>query len=173
MCPTVDVHFRSVCVHTILARLGANVLPLFRWLALFGFRGPGACDKRPIQSFSVYPVMCRAPDQYKRHGFIVFVCSVLCRAIEFQNTLEAARSSQLFRTNPQRYLALSFVKAFPIDAASPFNIGEHPAVRDFLSLMRKNFDVSALNNKAVSQSDISVGGVGVRSVSFLLQITAR
>lgn len=77
-------------------------------------------------------------------------CYVICRAIEVQNELEEARNSQLFRTNPQRYLALRFVKAFNIDVAAPFNIGEHPAVRDFLSLMRKNFDVSALNNKGVS-----------------------
>ena len=77
---------------------------------------------------------------------------VFYRAIAVEDDLQGARNSHLFQMNPKRYLALEFVKAFCIHSASPFSLAEHEPVRRFLSLMGKDFDVKALNNRLVSMN---------------------
>ena len=72
------------------------------------------------------------------------------RAAAVPDDLETVRESNLFRTDPDRFLSLEFVKAFPVHAASPFSLGEAEPVRRFCSLMRKKFNVGCFNNKAVS-----------------------
>lgn len=74
----------------------------------------------------------------------------LCGRAAGSDKLETARGSNLFRTDPDRFLALEFVKAFPIHAASPFSLAEAAPVRRFLSLMRESFNVESLNSEAVS-----------------------
>lgn len=71
----------------------------------------------------------------------------MCGAIEVHDDLEIAHNRHLFRTNPLRYSVLHFVKALPVDVASPVSLGEHPAARRSFWLMLRNFDSSALNNK--------------------------
>ena len=89
-------------------------------------------------------------------GLFIYFLPSLCidrvcdRAAAVSDDLETARESNLFRTDPDRFLALEFVKAFPVHAASPFSLAEAEPVRRFFSLMRKNFNVGCLNNKAVS-----------------------
>ena len=84
---------------------------------------------------------------------IVLFHSLAClaggRAAAVSDDLETARESNVFRTDPDRFLALGF-KAFPVHAASPFSLGEDEPVRRFGSLMRQKFIVGCLNNKAVS-----------------------
>ena len=46
------------------------------------------------------------------------------RAMAVSENLETALESNLFRTDPDRFLALEFVNAFPVHAASPFSLGE-------------------------------------------------
>lgn len=77
------------------------------------------------------------------------MCVVL-RAVETYDELQAARNSKLFRTDPQRFLVQEYVKAYPIDSAEPFNRAERASVRRLYSLLNKDFDVTGINNKAVS-----------------------
>lgn len=106
---------------------------------MFAFQLPTPCDKRLV-SLANTDTMASSISAY----------SVMCRTIGVHNDPEIARNSSLFRINPQRCLALRFVKEFPIDAASPFNLGEHPTVRDFLSLNLKSVDITAVENEAGS-----------------------
>ena len=62
--------------------------------------------------------------------------------------LEIAPVSHLFRTDPDRFLALDLVNVFPVDAAATFSLEEIGPVRRFSSLMRKNFRAEGFNNKA-------------------------
>ena len=83
---------------------------------------------------------------------IVLFHSLAClaggRAAAVSDDLETARESNVFRTDPDRFLALGFVKAFPVHNDSPFILGEAKSLRRFCSLMRQNFIVRCLN-KAV------------------------
>ena len=55
------------------------------------------------------------------------------RAAAVSDDFETARECNLFRTDPDRFLALEFVKAFPVHAASPFSLGEGEPVHCFVS----------------------------------------
>ena len=72
------------------------------------------------------------------------------RAAAVSGDIETARESNLFRTDPNCFLALDFVKAFPVHAASPFSLGSAENIGRFCSLMRKDFNVGCLNSDAVS-----------------------
>lgn len=80
----------------------------------------------------------------------MFAVHVHCRANGVVDDFEALRQTQLWKADHGRYLALEYVKAFPIDAASPFDLAERASVRQFLALMNKGFDVTRLNSTGVS-----------------------
>ena len=46
------------------------------------------------------------------------------RAAAFSDDLETARESNLFKTNPDRFLAVEFVQGFPVHAAYPFSLAK-------------------------------------------------
>ena len=60
------------------------------------------------------------------------------------DALETPWESNLFRADPNIFLALEFVTAYPVHAASPFSLGEDELVRRFCSLVRKDFNVGCL-----------------------------
>ena len=51
-----------------------------------------------------------------------FAPSRILRA--FSDDLETARESNLFKTNPDRFLAVEFVQGFPVHAAYPFSLAK-------------------------------------------------
>ena len=63
---------------------------------------------------------------------------VLChRAVAILDDIEIAWESNMFQTDPDRFLAVEYVKAFPAYAAATFSLAEGELVHRFLSLMRK------------------------------------
>ena len=52
----------------------------------------------------------------------------LCRAVVMSDDLEIARESNLFRADPDRFLALDYVKAFPVYAAAAVSLAESEPV---------------------------------------------
>ena len=68
--------------------------------------------------------------------------------------LEIAPVSNLFRTDPDRFLALDLVNVFPVDAAATFSLAEGEPVRRFLTVTRKTFRVEHINNKAVRTTGV-------------------
>ena len=51
--------------------------------------------------------------------------------VEAVSDLETAREGNLFRSDPDRFLVLEFVKAFPVHSASPFSLVDAEPVRRF------------------------------------------
>ena len=99
--------------------------------------------------FRFAPLLAAPPSVVYYDCFVSLPCVLAGgRAAAVSDDLETARESNVFRTDPDRFLALAFVKAFPVHNDSPFILGEAKSLRRFCSLMRQNFIVRCLN-KAV------------------------